>query len=125
MDDLSSKNKQPSVGKIGEDLAAKFLEEKGYNIIERNYRFGHGELDIIAEKNNMLIFIEVKTKKHGDFGDPINWIKRGKQLQMGRIARGYLYERNITDRDCRFDVVLVTWQDGLWKIDHLENAFWV
>ena len=125
MDDLSSKNKQPSVGKIGEDLAAKFLEEKGYNIIERNYRFGHGELDIIAEKNNMLIFIEVKTKKHGDFGDPINWIKRGKQLQMGRIARGYLYERNITDRDCRFDVVLVTWQDGLWKIDHLENAFWL
>ena len=125
MDDLSSKNKQPSVGKIGEDLAAKFLEEKGYNIIERNYRFGHGELDIIAEKDNILIFIEVKTKKHGDFGDPINWIKRGKQLQMGRIARGYLYERNITDRDCRFDVVLVTWQDGLWKIDHLENAFWV
>jgi putative endonuclease len=125
MDDLSSKNKQPSVGKIGEDLAAKFLEEKGYNIIERNYRFGHGELDIIAEKDNILIFIEVKTKKHGDFGDPINWIKRGKQLQMGRIARGYLYERNITDRDCRFDVVLVNWENGLWKIDHLENAFWL
>ena len=125
MDDLSSKNKQPSVGKIGEDLAAKFLEEKGYNIIERNYRFGHGELDIIAEKDNILIFIEVKTKKHGDFGAPINWIKRGKQLQMGRIARGYLYERNITDRDCRFDVVLVNWEHGLWKIDHLENAFWV
>jgi putative endonuclease len=125
MDDLSSKNKQPSVGKIGEDLAAKFLEEKGYNIIERNYRFGHGELDIIAEKDNILIFIEVKTKKHGDFGDPINWIKRGKQLQMGRIARGYLYERNITDRDCRFDVVLVNWEHGLWKIDHIENAFWL
>jgi putative endonuclease len=125
MDDLSSKNKQPSVGKIGEDLATKFLEEKGYNIIERNYRFGHGELDIIAEKDNILIFIEVKTKKHGDFGDPINWIKRGKQLQMGRIARGYLYERNITDRDCRFDVVLVNWENGLWKIDHLENAFWL
>jgi putative endonuclease len=125
MDDLSSKNKQPSVGKIGEDLTAKFLEEKGYNIIERNYRFGHGELDIIAEKDNILIFIEVKTKKHGDFGDPINWIKRGKQLQMGRIARGYLYERNITDRDCRFDVVLVNWEHGLWKIDHIENAFWL
>jgi len=125
MDDLSSKNKQSSVGKIGEDLAANFLEEKGYAILERNYRFSHGELDIIAEKDNMLIFIEVKTKKHGDFGDPINWIKRGKQLQMGRIARGYLYERNITDRDCRFDVVLVTWEHGLWKIDHLENAFWL
>jgi len=125
MDDLSSKNKQPSVGKLGEDLAANFLEKNDYNILERNYRFGHGELDIIAEKEGMLIFIEVKTKKHGDFGDPINWIKRGKQKQMGRIARGYLYERNITDRDCRFDVVLVTWEHGLWKIDHIENAFWL
>ena len=123
MDDLSPKNKQPSVGKIGEDLAAKFLEEKNYTIVERNYRFGHGELDIIAEKDNFLIFIEVKTKKHGDFGDPINWIKRSKQLQIGRIARGYLYERNITDRDCRFDVILVRWEHGLWKIDHIENAF--
>ena len=125
MDDLSSKNKQSSVGKIGEDLAANFLEKNGYSILERNYRFGHGELDIIAEKNNMLIFIEVKTKKHGDFGDPINWIKRSKQLQIGRIARGYLYERGITDLDCRFDVILVTWEHGLWKIDHIENAFWL
>lgn len=125
MDDLSSKNKQLSVGKIGEDLAANFLEKNGYSILERNYRFGHGELDIIAEKNNMLIFIEVKTKKHGDFGDPIYWVTRGKQQQMGRIARGYLYERNIADRDCRFDVVLVTWEQGLWNIRHIENAFWL
>jgi putative endonuclease len=125
MDNQNSKDKQPSVGKLGEDLAANFLEEKGFNIIERNYRFGHGEIDIIAEKAEMLIFIEVKTKKFGDFGDPINWVSRGKQKQIGRIARGYLYEKNITDRDCRFDVVLVTWEDGLWKIDHLENAFWL
>jgi putative endonuclease len=125
MDNQNSKDKQPSVGKLGEDLAATFLEEKGFNIIERNYRFGHGEIDIIAEKAEMLIFIEVKTKKFGDFGDPINWVSRGKQKQIGRIARGYLYEKNITDRDCRFDVVLVTWEDGLWKIDHLENAFWL
>jgi putative endonuclease len=125
MDNQNSKDKQPSVGKLGEDLAANFLEENGFNIIERNYRFGHGEIDIIAEKAEMLIFIEVKTKKFGDFGDPINWVSRGKQKQIGRIARGYLYEKNITDRDCRFDVVLVTWEDGLWKIDHLENAFWL
>ncbi|MCU0642877.1 MAG: YraN family protein, partial [bacterium] len=50
MDNQNSKDKQPSVGKLGEDLAANFLEEKGFNIIERNYRFGHGEIDIIAEK---------------------------------------------------------------------------
>lgn len=125
MNTKSSDDKQIPVGKIGENLAASHLEKKDYTILERNYRFGHGEIDIIAEKDNMLIFIEVKTKKHGDFGDPINWIKRSKQLQIGRIARGYLYERNITDRDCRFDVILVTWEKGLWKIDHIENAFWL
>lgn len=119
------KDDASAVGKLGEELAAQFLEEKGYTILERNYRYGHGELDIIAEKDGMLIFIEVKTKKFGDFGDPIYWITRGKQKQMGRIARGYLYERNITDRDCRFDVVLVTWEQGLWKIDLIENAFWL
>jgi len=125
MDKTSSEDQKPSIGKLGENLAANFLEKKGYTIVERNYRFSHGEIDIIAEKDGMLIFTEVKTKKFGDFGDPINWIKRGKQLQIGRVARGYLYEKNITDRDCRFDVILVTWEDGLWKIDHLENAFWL
>ncbi|MDZ7319254.1 MAG: YraN family protein, partial [candidate division KSB1 bacterium] len=54
-----TKKDEPSVGKLGENLAAKFLEEKGYHILERNYRYGHGELDIIAEKDGMLIFIEV------------------------------------------------------------------
>jgi putative endonuclease len=123
--DNSSSNKKPSVGKIGENLAVSYLEDKGYNIIERNYRFGRGEIDIIVEKNQMLIFIEVKTKKHGDFGDPIYWTTRSKQKQIGRIARGYLYERNITDRDCRFDVITVTWEKGAWKIRHIENAFWL
>ena len=125
MNNSASDQSKPSVGRIGENLAVSHLEKKDYSILERNYRFGHGEIDIIAEKDNMLIFIEVKTKKHGDFGDPINWIKRSKQLQIGRIARSYLYERNITDRDCRFDVILVTWEKGLWKINHIENAFWL
>lgn len=125
MDNSSAKNKQPSIGKIGENLAVNFLEQKGYKIIERNYRFGHGELDIIAEKDQVLIFIEVKTKKYGDFGDPIYWTTRSKQKQIGRIARGYLYEHNITDRDCRFDVITVTWEEGAFKINHIENAFWL
>jgi putative endonuclease len=125
MNNSATNDKEPSVGKIGESLARGHLEKAGYTILEKNYRFGHGEIDIIAQQDNMLIFIEVKTKKYGDFGDPINWIKRGKQLQIGRVARGYLYERNITDRDCRFDVILVTWENGLWKIDHIENAFWL
>lgn len=125
MNNSDSENKKPSVAQIGENLAASHLEKNGYTILERNYRFSRGEIDIIAEKDNMLIFIEVKTKKHGDFGDPIYWITRSKQRQIGRVASGYLYERNISDRDCRFDVITVTWEHGLWKIRHIENAFWL
>jgi len=121
----SNEKPAPSIGQQGEQMAANFLEDKGYTILERNYRFGKGEIDIIAEKDQMLIFVEVKTKKFGDFGDPINWVRRSKQLQIGRIARGFLFEREITDRDCRFDVITLNWQEGGFKINHLENAFWL
>ncbi len=125
MSSLSSKNQKPSIGQQGENLALNYLENKGYKIIERNYRYGRGEIDIIAEKDQLLIFIEVKTKKFGDFGDPIYWITRKKQRQIGTVAKGYLFERNITDRDCRFDVITLTWEEGAWKIDHIEDAFWL
>lgn len=125
MSESNSGNDKVPVGKQGEEIAQKFLSENGYAIIEKNYRFGHGEIDIIAEKDDMLIFVEVKTKKFGDFGDPITWVPRRKQRQIGSIARGYLFEKEITDKDCRFDVITVNWEKGDWQIDHIENAFWL
>ncbi len=125
MEKSSPKNDRSAIGKEGEKLAQAYLKKNGYQIIETNYRYGRGEIDIIAEINNMLVFVEVKTKKHGDFGDPINWVRRGKQRQIGTVARGYLYEKNITDKDCRFDVITLTWEAGAYKINHIENAFWL
>lgn len=119
-----SKNTKDT-GKIGEDLAASYLENNGYKILNRNFRAGRGEIDIIALHNNVQVFIEVKTKKHGDFGDPITWVTRSKQRQIGRIAQAYLLQFGITDRDCRFDVITVKWDKGTWKINHIENAFWL
>ncbi|OQX87410.1 YraN family protein [candidate division KSB1 bacterium 4484_87] len=113
-----------NVGKLGEKLASDYLKNKGYKIIKRNYRFGHGEIDIIAEKDGILIFVEVKTKKFGDFGDPIYWITRRKQRQIAKIAQAYLYEKEIEHMDCRFDVIVLQWEDGTYKIDHIEDAFW-
>ena len=113
------------VGKQGEKIAQDYLSKKGYTIVEKNYRFGRGEIDIIVEKDNVLIFVEVKTKKFGDFGDPINWVPRRKQRQIGTIAKGYLFENEVTDKDCRFDVITLNWQKGAWQIDHIENAFWL
>ena len=78
MEKNANKSKCPSTGKIGERIALAYLENNGYLIREKNYRFGRGEIDIIAEKDQKLIFFEVKTKKFGDFGDPINWITRKK-----------------------------------------------
>ncbi len=120
----NGKDKIP-VGKQGEEIARNYLSENGYSIIAQNYRFGRGEIDIIAEKDSVLVFVEVKTKKFGDFGDPINWVNRRKQRQIGTIARGYLFENEITDKDCRFDVVALNWDKGTWQIEHLENAFWL
>jgi len=125
MEKSSPKNDRSAVGKEGETLAQAYLEKNGYQLIETNYRYSRGEIDIIAEINNMLVFVEVKTKKHGDFGNPINWVRRGKQRQIGTVARGYLYENNIADKDCRFDVITLTWEAGAYKINHIENAFWL
>lgn len=125
MENLKDKNRKPSIGEQGEKIARDYLEKKGYDIVETNYRFGHGEIDIIVRKDQLLIFVEVKTKKFGDFGDPINWINRKKQRQIGRIAKGYLYENNITDLDCQFDVITLNYEDGAYKINHIENAFWL
>jgi putative endonuclease len=122
----SEQNKRKSaLGQEGENIARDFLEKKGYYIVETNYRFGRGEIDIIARKNETLIFIEVKTKKYGDFGDPLEWINRKKQKQLGTVAKGYLYEKDIENVDCQFDVIALEYENGAYKINHIEDAFWL
>ncbi len=118
-------DKKSEIGKQGEDLACEYLQGKGYKILTRNYRYGHGEIDIIAMDGETLVFIEVKTKKFGDFGDPLYWISRRKQLQIGRIAQAYLFQEGIEDTDCRFDVITLNWDEGKFAIEHIEDAFWL
>ena len=125
MDNPAQKKPAGNIGVEGERLAVEYLRKKGYRILETNYRYGRGEIDIIAEKDRIVAFVEVKTKKFGDFGDPINWINRKKQLQIGAIAKGYLFENPIKDRDFRFDVITLLWEKGAYKITHIENAFWL
>ena len=111
-------------GNIGEDLAVDFLLENGYEIIERNFRYSnYGELDIIAEKDNILVFVEVKTDRTGSFGPPEYWVGARKQKQVIRIAQYFLMKRNFFDRDCRFDVIGITIRGNKSTINHIENAF--
>lgn len=120
MNSGSTKNK----GDFGEKMAVDFLEQKGFSIIEKQYRYGKGEIDLIAWHGNTLVFIEVKTRLNLFFGLPEEGITKGKILQIRKTAEAYLHEKKIIGTECRFDVVgiLKTAEDE-YKITHLENAF--
>ncbi|MFQ5601941.1 MAG: YraN family protein [bacterium] len=114
-----------SLGERGEQLAAEYLQKKRYRIRERNFRWARGEIDIVAQKDELLVFVEVKTARSDAFGEPETWVDERKQRQIARVAERYLQEQAISDMDCRFDVVAVKAQGNQWTIRHIENAFWL
>ncbi len=110
-------------GKRGEDLAAAYLAEAGYRIIERNYRCIFGEIDIVAEEGETLIFIEVKSRRSEAYGDPQLAVGHQKQKKISRIAMHYLEEKRLRQRLARFDVVAVKLLSSGHKIEIIRNAF--
>lgn len=112
-------------GNWGEDHAANFLSRHQYDILERNYRFARGEIDIVAKKDGVLVFVEVKTSATKRFGEPETWVTDRKQQQIGMVAAHYLQAKEIEDVDCRFDVITVESNGRSHKIKHIENAFWL
>ena len=103
-----------------ENLAASFLEEKGFRILEKNYRRKTGEIDLIARDGSVLVFAEVKYR-HGDaYGNPADAVGSVKQHRIRRTAEWYLLEHGISFQSpCRFDVISIL--DG--EIQHIQNAF--
>ena len=114
-----------AVGNWGEQRAAEYLEARGYKILQRNFRHGHGEIDLVAEDQEVLVFVEVKTQRSEAMGEAFNWVTRRKQRQIGRVALAYLTFNNITNRDCRFDVIAVARRENEVEIKHIPNAFWL
>jgi putative endonuclease len=110
-------------GKAGEDLAARFLEQQGLKIIKRNYRFERGEIDLIAEEGDELVFVEVKARRSVAFGSPEDAVTEEKQEQVHSVAEGYLFEHDIDNRPCRFDVVAIEFKYDKTYIRHIRNAF--
>ena len=110
-------------GHAGELLAEKYLEDLGYTIIERNYRFGKGEIDLIARDGEVLVFCEVKARHSDEFGPPEYALTPGKQQQIRKIAAGYLFEHEIAQHACRFDVVAIRFSGGEPEINYIRNAF--
>jgi putative endonuclease len=111
-------------GLWGEDLAAEYLENKGYKVIERHFFFHHTEIDLVARDGNYLVFVEVKTRSSQYFGPPEEAITERKKGYLRRAAEGYLYLNNLNSLDCRFDVISICYRsDGPPEIEHFENAF--
>ena len=110
-------------GEYGEILARQYLEGQGIRVLETNFRFHHGEIDIIAEEGDVLIFCEVKIRFSGTFGPPELAVDTQKQRQIRRIAGAYLLLHRIRDRICRFDIVAIRVENDIASVRHLRDAF--
>jgi putative endonuclease len=111
------------LGAAGEKAAERFLRKKRYVIVARNYRCKAGEVDLVALDRGTVVFVEVKTRRQPGFGDPLEAVDVRKQRQVVRVARHFIAEHRLHDRDARFDVVGVWWEDGRVCCDLVENAF--
>lgn len=115
-----------SLGKTGEALAKGFMESLGYETVAENYRYNRAETDIIVkhEDKKVLVFVEVKTRRSKNFGEPQESVTPKKQEQMVRSAEGFLMTHTeYGDYEKRFDVIAIMIENGKEKIDHIENAF--
>lgn len=110
------------LGKLGEELAVEFLQQEGYSILETNWFFDKAEIDIIAQKDNLLIVIEVKTRSSNDFGLPQDFVKP-KKIQLLVKAVNQYVEKNDLDVEVRFDIIAVTKQGNEFNIEHIKEAF--
>ena len=112
-------------GKFGEDTAAEYLRKKGYRIVQRNFSCRMGEIDIIAENEDYLVFVEVKLRKNDRYGEAREFVNYSKQQKIIRTASLYL-SRFETEKQPRFDVIEIYAPHGIASpvtINHLENAF--
>ena len=109
-------------GNIGEQLAREYLEKKGFAIMETNWRKGKYEVDIIAYKEGLIVFAEVKTRSRQDYGEPEEFVTIDKQKAYVRLADKYVVEHN-REEEVRFDIIAVEIEGLDYHITHLENAF--
>jgi putative endonuclease len=111
-------------GQEGEAEAERYLRRKGYRIVARNVRSSLGELDLVAEDGQTLVFIEVKARRSGEFGGAIHAVHRQKQQKLARLASQFLAQRHWMERSCRFDVLLLqATETAELRVEHIQNAF--
>jgi putative endonuclease len=110
-------------GTQGEEIAIAHLIKNGYEVLEKNWRFKHLEIDIIASINNTLVIVEVKLRANDFFGAPEEFVTRSKQKKIIRAADFYIKENNI-NWETRFDIVSIIQNPDTLKVEHLTGAFY-
>ncbi|MFD1293030.1 YraN family protein [Lutibacter holmesii] len=110
------------LGEQGEQLAVEFLQKKGYQILDRNWRYKKAEVDIIAQKGAVLVIVEVKTRSSNYFGNPQDFINQKKVQLLVEAANEYVISKDL-NVEVRFDIVSILKNKQAFNIEHLKDAF--
>ena len=111
------------LGKKGEEIALEHLRKLGYIILDKNWRSGHNELDIIARDKEFLVIVEVKSRQNSKFSEPEEAVTPDKQRALIRAANAYIYKHNIF-LETRFDIISIVHNDKETRINHIKDAFY-
>jgi len=112
------------LGRRGEDLAKAHLEAAGYQILDINWTYGKAEIDLIAYKEQLIIFAEVKTRTGNGFGEPEDFVDARKQKMLATAADEYIYLKS-HQGEVRFDIIAILFKnDTHYTLNHIEDAFW-
>lgn len=111
------------LGEIGEQLAVDYLSRNGFVILERNFIYDKAEVDIIAQKDQKIIIVEVKTRNSAFFGDPQDFVTKAKIKLLVKAANEYIISNNI-EMEARFDIIAILKNQHVEQIEHFENAFY-
>ena len=118
------KDSRHRLGADGEGIAREFLEERGWSILAQRFRMGRTELDLVARKNQIVAFVEVKTRMTTRFGSPLEAVPWHKQRDLGRVAQAWIDRKGVSTDIYRFDVIGITLlSGGRRRIEHVEDAF--
>ncbi len=112
-----------TVGTTGEESAVAYLQRMGCEIIGRNVRLGHDEIDIVVRDGDDLVFVEVKSRRGRFAGAPEESVTPVKQERLRRASEAFVARARLVDVSCRFDVVTVRFADGTIVVNHIRNAF--
>lgn len=117
--------REPTLGKRGEEYAARFLRQRGYRILPHDPRREFAEIDLIAVDHDTIVFVEVKTRASWHAGSPLEAIDHRKRLRLTLAALGFLKRHRLLDQRARFDVIGLTWppEQDQPIVHHVKNAF--